>query len=54
MGITPPDPPPDATDPTTECASCGATAVYMTEDGSIVCGQCGAALLLEITEVNPA
>jgi transcription elongation factor Elf1 len=53
-GITPPDPLPDATDPTTECAACGSTAVYMTEDGAVVCGQCGAALELEISEVNPA
>jgi hypothetical protein len=53
-GITPPDPLPDATDPTTECAACGATAVYLTEDGAVVCGQCGAALELEITEVDLA
>jgi hypothetical protein len=53
-GITPPDPLPDATDPTTECAACGSNAVYLTEDGSVVCGKCGAALELEIGEVSPA
>jgi len=51
--VTPPDPLPDATDPTAECARCNATAVYMTEAGSLVCGQCGALLVLEITEVAP-
>jgi hypothetical protein len=52
--ITPPDPLPDATDPTTECAACGSNAVYMTPDDSLVCGKCGAALELDIAEVNPA
>ena len=46
-----PDPLPDATDPTAECAKCNSTAVYMSEDGSVVCGQCGALLVLEITEI---
>src|ERR1700687_791304 len=32
-GIIPPDPLPDATDPTAECAKCASTAVYMAEDG---------------------
>ena len=54
LDIEPPDTLPDATDPTTECAACGSTAVYLTEDGAAVCGKCGAALELEITEVNPA
>ena len=31
--VVPPDPPPDATDPTAECAKCASNAVYMTEDG---------------------
>ena len=43
-----------ATDPTTECAACGSTAVYLTVDGAVVCGKCGAALELEITSVSPA
>jgi len=53
-GIEPPEPLPDATDPTTECAACGSTAVYILEDSSLVCGKCGAVLELEIGEVNPA
>ena len=50
-GIIPPNPLPDSTDPTAECAKCNSTAVYMSEDGSVVCGQCGALLVLEITEI---
>jgi hypothetical protein len=53
-GIIPPDPLPDATDPTTECAACGSNAVYMAPDGWLVCGKCGVMLELEIGEVNPA
>ena len=49
----PPDPPPDATDPTAECAKCTSNAVYMTEDGGVVCGKCGAMLTLELTEIAP-
>jgi hypothetical protein len=52
-GIIPPDPLPDATDPTAECARCTSTSVYMTEDGTLVCGACGAWLILEITEIAP-
>ena len=52
-GVIEPDPPPDATDPTAECAKCHATQVYMMEDGSLVCGKCGARLLLELTEIAP-
>jgi DNA-directed RNA polymerase subunit RPC12/RpoP len=52
-GIVPPDPLPDSTDPTAECAKCASTSVYMTEDGTLVCGKCGAWLILEITEVAP-
>jgi ribosomal protein S27AE len=53
-GVIPPDPLPDATDPTTECARCTSNAIYMTQDGRLVCGQCGAILALEITEIAPA
>lgn len=53
-GLIPPDPLPDATDPTTECAACGSNAVYMAEDGSLVCGNCGVLLELEIGGINPA
>jgi DNA-directed RNA polymerase subunit RPC12/RpoP len=52
-GILPPDPLPDSTGPTAECAKCTSTAVYMTADGTLVCGNCGAWLILEITEVAP-
>lgn len=49
--VIPPDPLPDATDPTAECAACGSTAVYLTENNGAVCGKCGAWLELEYTEV---
>lgn len=52
-GVIPPDPLPDSTDPTAECAKCASTAVYMAEDGTLVCGACGSLLELEITEVAP-
>ena len=52
-GLAAPDPPPDATDPTAECADCGGLEVCMAEDGTVVCGRCGAVLLLELTEVSP-
>jgi DNA-directed RNA polymerase subunit RPC12/RpoP len=52
-GVIPPDPLPDATDPTTECARCASNAVYMTRDGTVVCAGCGAILALEITEIAP-
>jgi DNA-directed RNA polymerase subunit RPC12/RpoP len=52
-GIVPPDPLPDATDPTAECVRCTSNAVYMTDDGGVVCGQCGAILKLEIAEIAP-
>lgn len=52
-GVAPPDPPPEATDPTAACARCESTAVYTTDDGSLVCTDCGALLTLELTEVAP-
>jgi transcription initiation factor TFIIIB Brf1 subunit/transcription initiation factor TFIIB len=52
-GVIPPDPLPGATDPTTECARCTSNAVYTTQDGSVVCGDCGAVLTLEITQITP-
>jgi len=51
--VDPPDPLPDATDPTTECVKCLSNAVYVMEDGGLVCGNCGMKLKLEITEVAP-
>ncbi|HEY2015426.1 MAG TPA: hypothetical protein VGH38_18100 [Bryobacteraceae bacterium] len=52
-GIVPPDPLPEAADPTAECAACASTDVYMTEDGTVVCGKCSAVLVLELTEIAP-
>ena len=51
--IEPPDPLPEAADPTAACAKCDSIAVYMTDDGSLVCGKCGLLLKLELTEVAP-
>ena len=50
-GIEPPSPSPDASDPTVACAKCESTAVYVLEDGRLVCQDCGSLLALEITEV---
>ena len=49
--VSPPDPLPDATDPTASCARCDSTAVYLGEDGVLVCGKCGSCLVLELTEI---
>jgi hypothetical protein len=49
--VAPPDPMPEAADPTAACAKCDSTAVYMTEEGLLVCGKCGALLVLELTEI---
>jgi len=53
-GVTPPDPLPEAADPTAACARCDAITVWMTADGSLVCGKCGALLEVELTEISPA
>jgi hypothetical protein len=53
QGDAPPDPLPDASDPTVECASCQSIAVYAA--GEIVfCSACGTVLEIEYTEVAPA
>lgn len=52
-GIVPPDPLPEAADPTAACAKCDSTAVYLLEDETLVCAKCGTLLALEITEVAP-
>jgi hypothetical protein len=52
--VVAPDPLPDATDPTAECAACLSVEVYLAEDGGLVCGKCGTLLELEYTEVAPA
>lgn len=50
-GVEPPDPLPDCTEPTAACALCESTAVYLLEDGRLVCCDCGALLALELTAV---
>lgn len=52
-GVQPPDPLPEAADPTAACARCDSTAVYLTETGSLVCAKCGTLLELELTEIAP-
>ncbi len=50
--VEPPEPPPDSTEPTVGCAKCESIAVYLLGDGRLVCGDCGAVLALEMTEVK--
>lgn len=50
-GVTPPDPLPDATDPTVACGRCDSTAVYMFGETELVCAHCGSLLELEYTEI---
>lgn len=52
-GVVPPIPLPEAADPTAACARCDSTAVYLTDDNSLVCANCGILLELELTEVAP-
>ena len=52
-GVIPPDPLPEAADPTVACAKCDSIAVYMTDTDALVCSKCGTLLKLEITEVAP-
>lgn len=52
-GVVPPDPLPEASDPTVACAACDATAVYRMPDETLVCARCSAVLTLELTEVAP-
>lgn len=51
--VLPPDPLPEAADPTAACAKCDSIAVYLSDDNTLVCAKCGALLDLEITEVAP-
>jgi len=53
-GIVPPDPLPDASDPTVACVRCDSTEVYLTTDNAAVCARCGAVLAVELTEIHPA
>jgi len=50
-GVVPPDPLPDAADPTAACAVCDSIAVYLTSEGQAVCSRCGSLLTIELTEV---
>lgn len=51
-GILPPDPMPEAADPTAACARCDSTEVYLAQEQP-VCGKCGAVLTIELTEICP-
>jgi DNA-directed RNA polymerase subunit RPC12/RpoP len=51
-GIVPPDPLPEAADPTAACAKCDSTEVYLAGEQP-VCAKCGAALTIELTEICP-
>lgn len=53
-GIVPPDPLPEASDPTVACARCDSTEVYLTPEDAAVCARCGAVLEVELTEIHPA
>jgi hypothetical protein len=53
-GAQPPDPLPDPSDPAAPCARCDSAAVYLLEDGRLVCTACGSLLKLEYTEVAPS
>ncbi len=50
-GLQPPDPLPDASEPAVACAKCESVAVFVAEDGALVCTDCGAVLTLELTEI---
>ncbi|MBL8232277.1 MAG: hypothetical protein JNL98_27525 [Bryobacterales bacterium] len=49
--IEPPDPLPDASDPAVACCVCESVAVYVDNDGSLVCADCRQVLALELTEI---
>jgi hypothetical protein len=49
--ISPPDPLPDSSDPTAACCVCESVAVYVDDDGALVCADCRQVLTLELTEV---
>jgi DNA-directed RNA polymerase subunit RPC12/RpoP len=50
-GVLPPDPLPDAADPTAACCRCDSPAVYVASENRLVCAACGALLVLELTEI---
>ncbi len=55
--MRPPEPLPEAADPTVACVKCYSTAVYMVggevTSEELVCAKCGAVLTLELTEIAP-
>lgn len=53
-GAQPPDPLPDASDPTVACAKCDSITVYALEENRLVCTKCGSLLALEYTEIAPS
>ena len=53
-GVEPPDPLPEASDPTVACIRCDSTEVYALPDGRLVCRKCGSLLDLEMTEIAPS
>lgn len=52
-GIVPPDPLPEASEPTVACARCESIEVYLTSENAAVCAHCGAVLALELTQIHP-
>ena len=52
-GGVPPEPLPEAADPTVACVKCDSTKVYMVGAEELVCSSCGAVLKLELTEIAP-
>ncbi len=49
--IEPPPELPDPSEPAVACAKCESVAVYVDEDGALVCADCGAVLTMELTEL---
>lgn len=49
--IAPPEEMPDPTEPAVACEKCESVAVYVDDDGVLVCADCGAVLELELTEL---
>ena len=51
-GVSPPDPLPEAADPTVACVKCDSIKVYLMGDGpAVVCAGCGELLTIELTEI---
>ncbi|HUQ91566.1 MAG TPA: hypothetical protein VM120_07780 [Bryobacteraceae bacterium] len=50
--IAPPEDLPDPTDPAVACCRCESVAVYVDEDGALVCADCGTVMTMELTEIS--